>query len=80
MSAHGVTTATRALRAFVGADASRQLAAAALAIWRQPNGWLLDDGDDAQVLAAFDPADWPRTIHHHDDDLAQRAAEGGPHV
>jgi hypothetical protein len=66
VSAFGVQVATTALIHFIGADASRRHATAALDVWLLRNGWLLDDSDIPAVLAAFDATDWPSSIHHHE--------------
>lgn len=63
MTPIAVTLAADAIVQFIGADASREDAAAALELWRKRHGWMFYDADVPAVLALFDAEPWPASVH-----------------
>jgi hypothetical protein len=63
MAEHTEQEAVRAIREFFGPAATRADAATVLPAWAAYHQWRLDELDFAAVLAQFDGADWPATLH-----------------
>lgn len=59
---HGITLAVNAIAHLIPPHASREHAAAALALWRCYHAWVIDDPDVPAVLAHWDAQPWPAAV------------------
>jgi hypothetical protein len=63
MAEHIEQEAVAAIREFLGPAATRADAATVLPAWAAYHQWRLEELDFVAVLAQFDGADWPATLH-----------------